>query len=101
MVNRVGETLEYVPDAQESNLMGLLRASLRSHPARDAKVQLAHELTRLFLFLGEHKTAYLMMLCEQVHVDLDENMTKADADRLWEHLRRTYEEWDVDDGILC
>lgn len=99
-INRVGQTLNFVPDDRESELMVQLRRSFISHPARDAKVQLAQELTKLFLFLGEAKTAYLIRLCAQVHVDLDENMTRRDADRLWAFLLRYREEFG-DDGIEC
>lgn len=97
-VKRVAETLDYVPEASESELMRLLRASLVSHPARTPKVQLAHEMNRLFLFLGPAKTRYLMWICDAAHVNFDENMTKSDVGRLMEYFDQMKEEFD-EEGI--
>lgn len=93
-MSRVGGMLDFVPDVRETQLIYLLRASLHpADPSRDAKVHLAEEINRMYLFLGEAKTQELHRICREIHVELDENLTKPDADRLWEQLQYQYRTW--------
>lgn len=93
-INRVQEMLEYVPEAKETNLVRLLRSSLHpGDPARTSKTQLAEEINRMYLFLGETKTKELHRICREIHVEIDENLTKPDADRLWEQLLYLHKTW--------
>jgi hypothetical protein len=94
-INRVGSFLEWVPADREPELMEMLRVAY--HPGRTPSGQVANQLNRLYNYLGPHKTAYLHRLADQAHVTLDDTMTKRDADRLWEHLNRLYEEWGEED----
>jgi hypothetical protein len=99
-VNRVGQMLEYVPEVQETKLVHLLRASLHpADPSRDPKVELAMEINRMYLYLGESKSRELLRICRDIHVELDENLTKPDADRLWEQLLYLHQTW-FEDSIL-
>lgn len=97
-INRVGRTLEFAPEVQETKLVSQLRRSLHpGDPASDAQLQFSQEINRLFLFLGEEKTAYLMQICRSLNLELDEKLTKPEADELWLHLIGMYTEWDEEE----
>lgn len=93
---KVGETLEWVSDSEEAELITMLRQSY--HRGRTPSGHLALKLNQLYSYLGPVKTKHLHALADQCHVGLDDTMSRKDADRLWEHLQRTYREWD-DPGI--
>lgn len=94
-MNRVGEFLAWVPEPVEGELMIMLRGAY--HPYRSPSGQMSVELNRLYNFLGPAKTDYLHKLALQVHVPLDDTMTKQDADRLWEHLVYLHRSWGEED----
>lgn len=95
-INRVGDFLEWVPKEHEGELMTMLRGAY--HPYRSPTGQMTVELNKLYNFLGPAKTDYLHKLALQVHVPLDDTMTKRDANRLWEHLVYLWRSWG-DEGI--
>lgn len=92
--------LEFVSDTkEESEILRLIRSSLpKWSPDRDGRVRLAQEINKLYSFLGEAKTAELHRLARQCHVEINEKMTREEADRLWLHLTRYLDTYD-DEGI--
>jgi hypothetical protein len=92
---RVEEAMSWVPDDDETELMGLLRLSYRRTTGRG---EWATELNRLYNFLGPAKSRTLVTYARQCHVTLDDRLTRKGANELLVHLKKLYEEWD-DDGI--